>query len=183
MIKLTELVNESFKPKFRDTEKLAKIIGRKIDDVAKFLKKYEIHADDLLDVLDSGSSSQRRRYSMAILAAMKGNRRALKDLDNLLGFLPEQKFNERTTGFTDSGRGYQDKETQIQSVNAVKDASKKVGKLQQNVVGQFIKDIKQGKYDAMDLVRSIKTTPLGDASFSKKEFFLSLFDLIKKRTR
>ena len=87
MIKLTELVNESFKPKFRDTEKLAKTIGKDINDVVKFLKKYEIHADDLLDVLDIGSSSQRRRYSMAILAAMKGNRRALKDLDNLLGFL------------------------------------------------------------------------------------------------
>ncbi len=75
MIKLTDLINESFKPRFRDTEKLAKILGRKIDDVAKFL------------VLDAGSSSQRRRYSMAILAAMKGNRRALRDLDNLLGFL------------------------------------------------------------------------------------------------
>ena len=87
MIKLTELVNESFKPKFRDTEKLAKTIGKDINDVVKFLKKYEIHADDLLDVLDAGSSSQRRRYSMAILAAMKGNRRALRDLDNLLGFL------------------------------------------------------------------------------------------------
>jgi len=87
MIKLTELVNESFKPKFRDTEKLAKTIGKDINDVVKFLKKYEIHADDLLDVLDAGSSSQRRRYSMAILAAIKGNRRALRDLDNLLGFL------------------------------------------------------------------------------------------------
>ena len=87
MIKLTELVNESFKPKFRDTEKLAKTIGKDINDVVKFLKKYEIHADDLLDVLDAGSSSQRRRYSMAILAAMKGSRRALRDLDNLLGFL------------------------------------------------------------------------------------------------
>ena len=87
MIKLTELVNESFKPKFRDTEKLAKPIGKDINDVVKFLKKYEIHADDLLDVLDAGSSSQRRRYSMAILAAIKGNRRALRDLDNLLGFL------------------------------------------------------------------------------------------------
>ena len=41
MIKLTDLINESFKPRFRDTEKLAKILGRKIDDVAKFLKKYE----------------------------------------------------------------------------------------------------------------------------------------------
>ena len=87
MIKLTELVNESFKPKFRDTEKLAKTIGKDINDVVKFIIKYEIHADDLLDVLDAGSSSQRRRYSMAILAAIKGNRRALRDLDNLLGFL------------------------------------------------------------------------------------------------
>ena len=87
MIKLTELVNESFKPKFRDTEKLAKTIGKEINHVVKFLKKYEIHADDLLDVLDAGSSSQKRRYSMAILAAIKGNRRALRDLDNLLGFL------------------------------------------------------------------------------------------------
>ena len=83
MIKLTELVNESFKPKFRDTEKLAKTIGRKINDVAKFLKKYEIHADDLLDVIETGG----RRYSLAIMAAMKGNRKALRQLDDLLGFL------------------------------------------------------------------------------------------------
>ena len=82
-----EELNDSFKPKFRDTEKVAKILGKDINDVVKFLKKYEIHADDLLDVLDAGSSSQRRRYSMAILAAIKGNRRALRDLDNLLGFL------------------------------------------------------------------------------------------------
>ena len=87
MNKLTELVNESYKPKFRDTEKLAKILGRKINDIHKFVTKYGIEADDLLDVLDAGSSSQRRRYSMAILAAMKGSRRALRDLDNLLGFL------------------------------------------------------------------------------------------------
>jgi hypothetical protein len=102
-----------------------------------------------------------------------------KDVKNISA----QHLQERTTGFTDSGRGYQSKEAQTFSVNAVKDASKKVGKLQQNVVGQFIKDIKQNKYDAMDLIRSIKTTSLGDASFSKKEFFLGLFDLIKKRTR
>ena len=90
MIKLKSIIKEEILSEQRpnqDTEKLAKILGRKIDDVAKFLKKYEIHADDLLDVLDAGSSSQRRRYSMAILAAMKGNRRALRDLDNLLGFL------------------------------------------------------------------------------------------------
>ena len=179
MVKLKSLVMEN------DLKKVSKILGKSTNDISKFVKKHGIFADDLLDVIEAGSD--RRRNSLMILAAMKGNRKALKQLDSLLGLdYPGSSYkevNERTTGFTDSGRGYQNKETQIQSVNAVKDASKKVGKLQQNVVGQFIKDIKQNKYDAMDLVRSIKTTPLGDASFSKKEFFLSLFDLIKKRTR
>ena len=89
MIKLKSLIKEKTlneRPN-QDTEKLAKILGRKINDIHKFVTKYGIEADDLLDVLDAGSSSQRRRYSMAILAAMKGSRRALRDLDNLLGFL------------------------------------------------------------------------------------------------
>jgi len=90
MIKLKSIIKEEILSEQRpdqDTEKLAKILGRKINDIHKFVTKYGIEADDLLDVLDAGSSSQRRRYSMAILAAMKGNRRALRDLDNLLGFL------------------------------------------------------------------------------------------------
>ena len=89
MIKLKSLIKEKTlneRPN-QDTEKLAKILGRKINDIHKFVTKYGIEADDLLDVLDAGASSQRRRYSMAILAAMKGSRRALRDLDNLLGFL------------------------------------------------------------------------------------------------
>ena len=47
------------------------------------LKKYKLDADDLLDVIETGG----RRYSLAIMAAMKGNRRALRQLDDLLGFL------------------------------------------------------------------------------------------------
>ena len=84
MIKLTELIKEN---KRKDLLMLSKMISRKPSDVAKFLKKYKLDPDDLLDVLDAGSSSQRRRYSMAIIAAMRGSRRALRDLDNLLGFL------------------------------------------------------------------------------------------------
>ena len=84
VIKLTDLIKEN---KRKDLLMLSKMISRKPSDVTKFLKKYKLDPDDLLDVLDAGSSSQRRRYSMAILAAMKGNRRALRDLDNLLGFL------------------------------------------------------------------------------------------------
>ena len=98
MIKLKSLIKEKTlneRPN-QDTEKLAKILGRKINDIHRFVTKYGIEADDLLDVLDAGSSSQRRRYSMAILAAMKGNRRALRDLDNLLGFLTEQEFKAKS---------------------------------------------------------------------------------------
>ena len=84
MIKLTELVKEN---KRKDLLKLSTMISRRPSDVMKFLKKYRLDPDDLLDVLDAGSSSQRRRYSMAIIAAMRGNRRALRALDNLLGFL------------------------------------------------------------------------------------------------
>ena len=84
VIKLTDLIKEN---KRKDLLKVSTTIGRRPSDVNKFLKKYKLDADDLLDVLDAGSSSQRRRYSMAIIAAMRGSRRALRDLDNLLGFL------------------------------------------------------------------------------------------------
>ena len=66
-----------------DLNKVSSILGKSSSDVNKFLKKYKLDADDLLDVIESGG----RRYSLAIIAAMKGNRRALRQLDNLLGFL------------------------------------------------------------------------------------------------
>jgi hypothetical protein len=73
-----EELNDSFKPKFRDTEKVAKILGKDINDVADFLKKHKLDADDLLDVIEAGD---RRRSSLMIIAAMNGRRRALKYLE------------------------------------------------------------------------------------------------------
>ena len=66
-----------------DLNKVSKMLGKSSSDVNKFLKKYKLDADDLLDVIETGG----RRYSLAIIAAMKGNRRALRQLDDLLGFL------------------------------------------------------------------------------------------------
>jgi len=66
-----------------DLNKVSGILGKSSNDVNKFLKKHKLDADDLLDVIETGG----RRYSLAIIAAMKGNRRALKQLDDLLGFL------------------------------------------------------------------------------------------------
>ena len=67
----------------KDLLKVATTLGKRPSDVDKFLKKHKLDADDLLDVIETGG----RRYSLAIMAAMKGNRKALRQLDDLLGFL------------------------------------------------------------------------------------------------
>mgnify|MGYP001626651516 FL=1 len=67
----------------KDLLKVATTLGKRPSDVNSFLKKHKLDADDLLDVIETGG----RRYSLAIIAAMKGNRRALRQLDDLLGFL------------------------------------------------------------------------------------------------
>ena len=67
----------------KDLLKVATTLGKSPSDINKFLKKHKLDADDLLDVIETGG----RRYSLAIIAAMRGNRRALRQLDNLLGFL------------------------------------------------------------------------------------------------
>ena len=67
----------------KDLLKVATTLGKRPSDVNSFLKKYKLDADDLLDVIETGG----RRYSLAIIAAMKGNNKALRQLDDLLGFL------------------------------------------------------------------------------------------------
>ena len=67
-----------------DLNKVSGILGKSSNDVNKFLKKHKLDADDLLDVIEAGD---RRRSSLMIIAAMNGRSKALRQLDNLLGFL------------------------------------------------------------------------------------------------
>ena len=76
-LKTEEELNEN------DLNKVSSILGKSSSDVNSFLKKHKLQADDLLDVIETGG----RSYSLAIIAAMRGNRRALRQLDDLLGFL------------------------------------------------------------------------------------------------
>jgi uncharacterized phosphosugar-binding protein len=76
----TNRVDENRK---QDLFSVSSNLGKSEKDIDKFLKKYDLEPDDLLDVIETGG----RRYSLAIIAAMRGNRRALRQLDNLLGFL------------------------------------------------------------------------------------------------
>ena len=68
----------------KDLLKVATTLGKRPSDVDKFLKKHKLDADDLLDVLEAGD---RRRSSLMIIAAMNGRSKALRQLDDLLGFL------------------------------------------------------------------------------------------------
>ena len=69
----------------KDVKAVAKALGKLPEKVAALVNKYrDLDADDLLDVIEAGD---RRRNSLMIMAAMNGNRRALKKLDDLLGFL------------------------------------------------------------------------------------------------
>jgi len=67
-----------------DLNKVSGILSKSSNDVNKFLKKHKLDADDLLDVIEAGD---RRRSSLMIIAAMNGRSKALRQLDDLLGFL------------------------------------------------------------------------------------------------
>ena len=74
----------------KDVKKVASLLGKSANDVQKFVNKYkDLDADDLLDLLDTARAEPHhiRRYSLMVMAAMNGNRRALKELDKLFGFL------------------------------------------------------------------------------------------------
>ena len=68
----------------KDLLKVATTLGKRPSDVDSFLKKHKLDADDLLDVIEAGD---RRRSSLMIIAAMNGRSKALRQLDDLLGFL------------------------------------------------------------------------------------------------
>ena len=85
-----EDLNEKVSTSDKDVKKVSSLLGKSPKDVAAFVNKYDgLDADDLLDVLDTARAEPHhiRRYSLMVMAAIKGNRRALKGLDQLFGFL------------------------------------------------------------------------------------------------
>ena len=95
--------------------------------------------------------------------------------------IARQHLSEKFTGITDTCPGYSNPEAQKLSINAVNKASKEVGKAQNRAVSIFTSDMKQGKYDKFDLVRSIKSGKLQDASFSKRNVLQQLFYDVRDR--
>ena len=67
------------------------------------------------------------------------------------------------------------------SIDAVNKAGKEIGKAQQRAVSIFTSDMKSGKYDRIDLSRSIYKGNIRDTSFSKRDVLKQLFYDLRDR--
>ena len=73
-----------------DLNDVSKQLGKSSSDVTKFLKKYKLEPLDLIDVIDHfrimhTGQEMKLGYEM-ILKSMKGNRKSLRDLKDLLKY-------------------------------------------------------------------------------------------------
>jgi hypothetical protein len=67
------------------------------------------------------------------------------------------------------------------AVNAVSQVAKEIGKAQQRAVSVFTSDMKNNKYDNMDLSKAISTGSLKNASPSKRDILSALYYDIRDR--
>ena len=100
-----------------------------------------------------------------------------KDVKNI----SVQHLEEDFSGITNVGAGYSNKEAQKFSVDSVNKAAKEIGKAQQRAVSIFTSDLKNKKYDNMDLARSIKQGNIRDASMSKRDLLAKLYYDVRDR--
>jgi len=100
-----------------------------------------------------------------------------KDVKNI----GSQHLQEDFPGITNVGAGYSNPEAQKFSVDAVNKAAKEIGKAQQRAVSIFTSDMKNKKFDNMDLARSIKQGNIRDASLSKRELLSRLYYDVRDR--
>ncbi len=100
-----------------------------------------------------------------------------KDIKNI----SVQHLEEDFPGITNVGAGYSNKEAQKFSVDAVNKAAKEIGKAQNRAVSIFTSDMKNKKYDNMDLARSIKQGNIRDASMSKRDLLGKLYYDVRDR--
>ena len=95
--------------------------------------------------------------------------------------IAKQHFSEAFPPSSLGSSTYSNPEAMKHSIDAVNKAAKEVGKAQNRAVSIFTSDMKKGKYDRIDLSRSIFKGNIRDTSFSKREVLKSLFYDLKDR--
>ena len=100
-----------------------------------------------------------------------------KDISNITNQHLSEAFPPSSLGSST----YSNPEAMKHSVNSVNKASKIIGQAQNKAISIFTSDMKQGKYDRIDLSRSIHKGNIRDASKSKREVLMNLFYDLKDR--
>ena len=167
MIKLKNILNESryFLDKFKGEE----LSRKQFSQINTELKHLKFGLKDL----ERGVKQQNNRVTLDNIQYLSNK---ISEVRKVLG-LKEQNF----SGITDTGLGYSNPEAQKFSVDAVNKAGKEIGKAQQRAVSIFTSDMKSGKYDKFDLVRSIKDGNIKDSSFSKRGVLQQLYYDVRDR--
>ena len=167
MIKLKNILNESryFLDKFKGEE----LSRKQFSQINSELKHLKFGLKDL----ERGVKQQNNRVTLDNIQYLSNK---ISDVRKVLG-LKEQNF----SGITDTGLGYSNPEAQKFSVDAVNKAGKEIGKAQQRAVSIFTSDMKNGRYDKFDLVRSIKDGNIKDTSFSKRNVLKQLYYDVRDR--
>ena len=170
MIKLKNILNEKFE--MSDNEK------RKLKTAIKAFnnKKKEFFGMNSSIVI-MAKVLKRNKFpgtSRELMNALTTLRKAVENVE-------AQHMNEAFSGITNVAPGYSNKEAQKFSIDAVNKAGKEIGKAQNKAVSIFTSDLKNKKYDNMDLIRSIKTGNIRDTSFSKRNVLQQLYFDVRDR--
>ena len=100
-----------------------------------------------------------------------------KDVKNISAQHLQEAFPPSSLGSST----YSNKEAMKFSIDSVNKAGKIIGQAQKKVMDIFTSDMKNGKYDRIDLSRSIYKGNIRDTSFSKREVLKTLFYDLKDR--
>ena len=100
-----------------------------------------------------------------------------KDVKNISAQHLQEAFPPSSLGSST----YSNKEAMKFSIDSVNKAGKIIGQAQKRVMDIFTSDMKNGKYDRIDLSRSIHKGNIRDTSFSKREVLKTLFYDLKDR--
>ena len=173
MIKLKNILNETFEMPDNEKRKLKTAIkafnnkkkeffgmNSSIVIMAKVLKrnKFPGTAKELTDALET----------------------LMKAVENV----EAQHMHEIKEAFPASSLGHikwSNSEAKKLSQDAVNKAAKIIGKAQGAAVSIFMSDMKSGRYDNLDLSKSIHTGDIRDASFSKRDVMKKLYYDVKNR--
>ena len=167
MIKLKSILQEEMNPKDkREFEAAARGIETNLEyikeEVTRLVKL--LNKEGMRKSANELQMSYKRRVVEFGLDVKNITRQHLKESPNISGNIK-----------------WSNPEAMKLSQEAVNKAAKEIGKAQNRAVSIFTSDLKNNKYDKMDLSKAISTGNIRDASNSKREVLSRLFYDVRER--